>query len=420
MSQVIGQKLQETRQELNISLEQAAEETRIRPHYLRALESGDISQLPSKAHEKGFLRAYAEYLGLDPDSLLNNLDSDEEFLQDPVYTAPAGPSEEEPGPPSDSQRIFQELGEVLRKQRELLGFSLVEIERNIHVREHYLATLERGDIDGLPSPVQGRGMLQNYASFLSLDVDAVMLKYADGLQAQLAEKRVVQPEKSDTQPRRRRMRLPFTGIFPGDWLLRTVLIVAVLAFVIWGVTRISSLQAAVNPLETIPPIVEALQTTPDIEVVETPQGTENPAEEPTELASVPGQGNEIIPQPTEIANPETPIPTVDDAPVQLYVTVLRRAWMRVSVDGDIEFEGRVIPGSAYSFSGEFQIELLTGNGAALQVFFNGEDLGVLGVYGEVIYEVYTPQGVVLPTPTNTPVPTNTPPASPTPPATVVP
>jgi hypothetical protein len=94
--------------------------------------------------------------------------------------------------------------------------------------------------------------------------------------------------------------------------------------------------------------------------------------------------------------------------------------MRVSVDGDIEFEGRVIPGSAYSFSGEFQIELLTGNGAALQVFFNGEDLGVLGVYGEVIYEVYTPQGVVLPTPTNTPVPTNTPPASPTPPATVVP
>ena len=184
--------------------------------------------------------------------------------------------------------------------------------------------------------------------------------------------------------------------------------------------RINSLQAAVNPVETIPPIGEALQTTPDIEVVETPQGTENPAEEPTELASIPGQGNEIIPQPTEIANPETPIPTVDDAPVQLYVTVLRRAWMRVSVDGDLEFEGRVIPGSAYSFSGEFQIELLTGNGAALQVFFNGEDLGVLGVYGEVVYEVYTPQGVVLPTPTNTPVPTNTPPASPTPPATVVP
>ncbi len=88
--------------------------------------------------------------------------------------------------------------------------------------------------------------------------------------------------------------------------------------------------------------------------------------------------------------------------------------MRVTVDENIEFEGRVVPGSAFSFSGEFQIELITGNGAALQVFFNEIDLGVLGVYGEVVYRVFTPQGELRPTPTITPVPTSTPLASPTP------
>jgi cytoskeletal protein RodZ len=301
-----------------------------------------------------------------------------------------------------------------------LGFSLQEVERNIHIRQHYLEALEAGNLDGLPSPVQGRGMLQNYAAFLGLDDEKILLLYADGLQAQLAEKRAVKPVKPETKTRRRRMSIPFPRIFPGDWMISAILIVAVLAFVIWGVIRISSLQAALNPAETVPSIVEALQTTPEGDLIDTPQALETPFLEATEVVNIPGEGSDLIPPPPEENNPETPVPTISNAPVQVYVSVLRRAWMRVTVDGDIEFEGRVIPGSAYSFSGEFQIELFTGNGAGLQVFFNGTDLGVLGVYGEVVYKVFTAEGVLLPTPTNTPIPTNTPLASPTPPATSAP
>jgi cytoskeleton protein RodZ len=420
MSEKIGQQLRETRLGLEISLEQAAEETRIRIHYLKSLENGDFEQLPSKAHERGFLRAYAEYLGLDTESLLTNLDQQEEPQLENTIPAQEEAVQKVTQPQKDSQVIFEGLGEQLQKQRELLGFSINDVERNIHIREHYLEALEAGNIEGLPSPVQGRGMLQNYASFLSLDVEAVLLKYADGLQAQLAEKRAARPVDSDTRPLRRGMRLPFSGVFPGEWILRTVLIIAVLAFVVWGAIRISAIQAARNPVETVPPIADALQATQEFEFSETPQATEGPNQEATEQLGVPGNGSEPIPAAPEDIGPETPVPTESDAPVQVYVSVLRRSWMRVAVDGDIEFEGRVIPGSAYSFSGEFQIELLTGNGAGLQVFFNGEDLGVMGVYGEVVYEVFTPEGVVLPTPTNTPVPTSTPPASPTPPATAVP
>ena len=420
MSEKIGQQLRETRLGLEISLEQAAEETRIRIHYLKSLENGDFEQLPSKAHERGFLRAYAEYLGLDTESLLTNLDQQEEPQLENTIPAQEEAVQKVTQPQKDSQVIFEGLGEQLQKQRELLGFSINDVERNIHIREHYLEALEAGNIEGLPSPVQGRGMLQNYASFLSLDVEAVLLKYADGLQAQLAEKRAARPVDSDTRPLRRGMRLPFSGVFPGDWILRTVLIIAVLAFVVWGAIRISAIQAARNPVETVPPIADALQATQESEFSETPQATEGPNQEATEQLGVPGNGSEPIPAAPEEIDPETPVPTESNAPVQVYVSVLRRSWMRVAVDGDIEFEGRVIPGSAYSFSGEFQIELLTGNGAGLQVFFNGEDLGVMGVYGEVVYEVFTPEGVVLPTPTNTPVPTSTPPASPTPPATAVP
>jgi len=83
--------------------------------------------------------------------------------------------------------------------------------------------------------------------------------------------------------------------------------------------------------------------------------------------------------------------------------------MRVIVDGKLEFEGRVVSGSAYSFSGDKRIEVLTGNGAALQIYFNQTDLGVMGLYGEVIYRIFTLQGVFTPTATitNTPLPTAT-------------
>lgn len=190
--------------------------------------------------------------------------------------------------------------------------------------------------------------------------------------------------------------------------------VALAAFIIWGAIRISSFQSTPTPVETVPSIAEALQMTPEVLLSEIPAVSDTLLPEPFETDLSPGiveNPNEQLP---EEATPETPIPTISDAPVQIYVSVLQRAWMRVTVDGDIEFEGRVIPGSAYPFSGEFQIELLTGNGAALQVFFNETDLGVLGVYGEVVYRVFTLEGILLPTPTITPAPTNTPISSPTP------
>jgi len=414
MSETIGQKLHQARKGRNISLEQVAEETHIRLHYLQALEAGDFDQLPSEAHVRGFLRAYAGYLGLAPQSLLDILGEEEHGSIDADIEMKEVSSPDEQESPRNSVLIFKELGEKLQQQREMLGFSLEAVERNIHIRLHYLQALEDGNLDGLPSPVQGRGMLQNYAAFLGMDVEPILLQYADGLQAQLSEKRATRSISPKNKPSRTRMAIPLRRFFPGDWMLGAFLVVALVAFTIWGVIRISSFQSNQAPVETVPSIGEALQAIPDTLLSETLSPTDTPIAEISETELSPGFVENTTEQPPAEDTQATPVPTVSDAPVQIYVSVLRRAWMRVSVDEQIEFEGRVIPGSAYSFAGEFQIELLTGNGAALQVFFNETDLGVLGVYGEVVYRVFTPEGVQLPTPTITPIPTITPMASPTP------
>ena len=72
----LGEALRAERERMGLTLEQAAEDTRIREKFLRALENGDYQTLPGTVYTRGFLRNYAEYLGLDPDELILRFQSE--------------------------------------------------------------------------------------------------------------------------------------------------------------------------------------------------------------------------------------------------------------------------------------------------------------------------------------------------------
>jgi cytoskeleton protein RodZ len=61
----IGNSLREARLRRHIEFAEAEHGTKIRGKYLRALEDERFELLPSHTYVKGFLRSYAEYLGLD-------------------------------------------------------------------------------------------------------------------------------------------------------------------------------------------------------------------------------------------------------------------------------------------------------------------------------------------------------------------
>lgn len=61
----IGSSLRAARMRQELELSQAEHDTRIRAKYLRALEDERFDVLPGAAYTKGFLRTYADYLGLD-------------------------------------------------------------------------------------------------------------------------------------------------------------------------------------------------------------------------------------------------------------------------------------------------------------------------------------------------------------------
>ena len=61
----IGNSLRETRLRQDLDFPELEHATKIRAKYLRALEDEHFELLPSHTYVKGFLRSYAEYLGLD-------------------------------------------------------------------------------------------------------------------------------------------------------------------------------------------------------------------------------------------------------------------------------------------------------------------------------------------------------------------
>jgi cytoskeleton protein RodZ len=68
--QPIGQTLRSAREARGATVADAAAATRIRAGHLEALEREDFGALGGAVYVKGFLRAYASWLGLDPDPLV--------------------------------------------------------------------------------------------------------------------------------------------------------------------------------------------------------------------------------------------------------------------------------------------------------------------------------------------------------------
>lgn len=301
-----------------------------------------------------------------------------------------------------SNQIFKEIGTELCQRRELLSLHFDEVERNTHVKAHYLDALERGALDELPSTVQTRGMLSNYATFLDLDVDALLLRFADALQARHRERNPQKPARKPGQPIVTNMP-PVRSFIAGDMIFGIGMAILLVGFAIWGVSRVMAIQGQreVNP--TAPSISDVLLSSPDPSAV-TATATFLPVE------AFPGEATATLEIPTQNVNAE----------VQLNLVAVERTFMRVIVDGEVAFEGRVVPGNAYPFEAESQIEVLVGSGAAIRTVYNGRDLGLLGTFGQVVHNIYlsteimTPTGLPTLTPSITVTPTNTEPRTGTP------
>ncbi len=72
MSSSLGEKLRQAREVRGISISEVAEQTRISPLYLEAIDADNYKTLPGGIFNKGFVRSYAKYVGVDEQEALQD------------------------------------------------------------------------------------------------------------------------------------------------------------------------------------------------------------------------------------------------------------------------------------------------------------------------------------------------------------
>jgi len=78
----LGKKFQEARSARNLTLDEAARMTKIRPARLAEIEADDFSQFPSLAYAKGFLLIYGKFLDVDVTPYLDAFEDSERVTVD--------------------------------------------------------------------------------------------------------------------------------------------------------------------------------------------------------------------------------------------------------------------------------------------------------------------------------------------------
>ena len=277
------------------------------------------------------------------------------------------------------------IGQTLSGAREQLGLTLEEAERATHIRARHLEALEREAWDALPSPVQARGFLHNYADFLGLDPDAILLQYVE-VQQQRRSAIAAPTRPSAATERVRGVEVRRPRWISGDLLISSLVVLGVLAVLIWGVGRMMAGFRA-RTLE---------EAGGGSLVLPTVQPTPSPTAEaalPEALAQV-----QVVPTAGPTATLEPPPLLTLRGRVNVQLVVEQRSWIRVLVDGREQYSGRAAAGEILEFQAQQTIEVITGNGGGVRVFYQGQDTGLMGEFGDAVVRIWAEEGVVTPTP----------------------
>ncbi len=265
------------------------------------------------------------------------------------------------------------LGLWLRRTRESKQLTLADAEKALRIRRRYLQALEVGDYTALPGEIQARGFLRNYARFLNLPVEEAIARYDAEIQGTPVQPRAREdaggknlvvdrpsvfspPPSQEEEAANASRRIPETLVLALVGLLVFFVIVAAGSFVV--------LQLMDRP--------SAVTETPEL----SPTPTVTPVAENSDVIS-----SEFIP--------------ANDNKVHIRLVASEHAWISLSADENIVFQGVAESGQTLEAAAEELLIIATGNGSAFTLYVNGTDWGALGAEGEVVRRSWSPEGEIF-------------------------
>lgn len=234
------------------------------------------------------------------------------------------------------------IGDQLKSARSERGLSLTDVAQRIRVRERVIVEIESDSYKSVGGIAYARGHIRTLAQIYGMDVTA-LLKEFDALHAgeegSMSER--LEENSVTTSVEKNKPSWKIFGMVAG------ITIFAIAAF------------------QVVPGVIDS--------------------EQPSRIASV---AEEII------SGDEEP-PAVASALTGVNLTlraVGTVSWVKVSgADGLTKFEGKLRQGQSQDFSDDQLLQLVIGNAGAIEIVYNGQELGTTGRVGEVTRLQFTPE-----------------------------
>lgn len=347
------------------------------------------------------------------------------------------PKGEEVVEPKSFDDFELKLGDLMRGERATLGKSLLDVERDLRIKAHYIAAIENSDPSAFETPGFVAGYVRSYARYLNMDPDAAYTAFcresgfavAHGMSAE-ASGTPRKPTLED-RPMAAGGRDPFTspstpflpesqGFFAelepraiGSSLVLVALIAGI-GYGGWSVLK-EVQQVQVAPVEQTPVVLSDLdpvnstlptrETSPNSDALTRlyrPQALDVPVmvarDAPISTLDPSRVGTLSAPSalpdvqlasvaPTAEETPEPAIPqVVESAAPTVKMVAVRPSWVRVrAADGSVIFAGIMEGGQSYDIPAtEEPATLRTGEAGAIYFEINGEHFGPVGSRGEVV------------------------------------
>ena len=231
---------------------------------------------------------------------------------------------------------LQELGSYLHQRRTEKGISLEAIAQHTKVQTRLLRAIEAGNWEELPEPVYIQGMLKQFANALGLN--GAEFASAFPLETSLPRQGYIG------------LRLPWLQLRPLHLYLLYIVVVVISVRGISNLLRQSAVEESSNE--------------PQLVIVDNSTKSAEPAPEMVE--------------PTVSVSEKQPV-----KPVVIEVQLKDDCWLRVTADGQTEFEGVLPKGTVRTWVANEEITIRTGNAGGVVVTFNDQKAQQLGAPGQV-------------------------------------
>lgn len=336
--EAIGTYLSQIREGQARTLEEISAKTYIPMRLLKAIESGQGKTLPEPVFIQGFIRRYADALGLDGVDLSQKFPVNITPL--PVMTAPGAPRS------APAKTSLAAPREFRAKETASSGVSVSPTE----------------DLDGTP---RSRSLMPYIAGVALLALGGMALAVVQNLSSQQPSP----PKPSVVLP-------PQPS--PSGFSANT------------PPAPTGAPSPAPSPAVRISPSPAATPSQPAASPPTTATRNASPTASPSpanQTAASPSRSSN-----NAASNPNAPATnSTTNAPVNVELQTTDEAWVQVIVDGQVKAEGILPRGTRQTWTGNREVTVVAGNAGAVSVIHNGRSPKPLGAAGAVSEMTFKPE-----------------------------